>query len=445
MINHKLPPHSVESEQAVLGALILDNSLFPELSAIVQLEDFYRMDHQIIFGAISDLANRHIAATFITLMEHMKKNGSLEDAGGLPYLGTLANDTPGTANVVAYANLIREKSQLRSLICICGDAIEKAFKGEDVSEAVSTLGKASTAILERTSGGAVTFSDAIDASVQDYLAAVDERKFGRTPGIPFGIPYLDTHIGGMRKGETIGIAARTSVGKSTCGNQVALYAASRGFSGVYFSLEENPSNFATRAIARKSSLNLGKIRAGSIDIENLFMDSVNHPDFRGLPLHIESKTFDLTGIVAKIIFFVRKHKVKFAVIDHIGLVKSSAGKNSKRHEDVGLVSRTLKQLAASLDISIIELIQVGRESEKENRYPRLSDLRESGDIEQDLNVCIAMHPIGEVDDKGDQPMALGILKNRFGRRGWAKDRQFVFRGRWQRVDEIEELDEAMDG
>lgn len=436
----RLPPYSIEAEQSVLGGLMLDNRKTAEIAERIKPEDFYREDHQIIFTAEIDLHRAGKPTDFVTLAEHLKQRNLLDAAGGMAYLGSLANDTPSAANVDAYAEIVAERAFLRGLITAGGDIAELGYRPEGRAQA-DLLALLETAVARLRSAGAaresVSLSQALNDAERQWDAANRRRQVGSTAGIPLGLPAIDRATGGILPGDVFGIAARTSIGKTTVALQVAIHAARRGHPGLYVSLEENPASLALRAVAAATDTNLARLRAGDDATGVAIGIAAHHRGLASLPLWIESKTFDLPGILARIARYKRTHGLAFAVIDHIGRVKVQARNGQKRYELVGEVSRSLKETAETLEIGIIPLIQIGRESEKEGRRPKLADLRESGNIEEDLTTCLALHPKPKdpADDSPDQPMEIGLLKNRFGPKAWLKE-TFSFRGATQQLREI---------
>jgi replicative DNA helicase len=240
----------------------------------------------------------------------------------------------------------------------------------------------------------------------------------------------------MRAGELIGVAARTSVGKTAFAVQVAVHAAMSGRKVLFLTLEENPIAVALRGIATTGGVNLTAMRGGFEAAVQHAHDAVVKHDLTALPMWVDSRTFDLGPIRAKISKYARTEGIALAVVDHILLVNVPQRNGAKRYETVGEVTRTLKQTAEELGIPIIALAQLGRDAARSGKRPSLTDLRESGNIEQDLSTCIALHPIGNSDDESvsEQEIELGLLKNRYGRRGWMGEK-LRFLGGIQRFEQ----------
>jgi replicative DNA helicase len=433
----KHPPHSTEAEQSVLGGLIITGARqWAEISGLVCEEDFYTHEHRAVWRALSELATARKTVDQLTLQEHLRQHGKLDEAGGYAYVLGLATETPSAANVMGYAEIVRQHSGLRALIALGQDIAELGYHsgGRDVADLLREADAELAKLRSRGVADAVTFGQATVAALEDIERSRAERAAGRPPGVPYGIPVLDRATGGMRAGELIGVAARTSVGKTAFAVQVSLHAAKMGHRGLFLTLEENPIAVALRGIASVGGVNLTAMRGGYDQAVQFASEAVVRHDLTSLPLWVDSRTFDLGKIRAKITRYARAEHIAFAVVDHILLVNVSLRNGAKRYEAVGEVTRTLKQTAEELGIPIIALAQLGRGAT--GRRPGLTDLRESGNIEQDLSTCIALHPVTEPDDESANELELevGLLKNRYGRRGWMSER-LLFRGNIQRFEQ----------
>lgn len=416
-MNARTPPHSIDAEYTVLGGLMLSSARGETLAADVRLilraDDFYREDHRIIYEAICQLDNDKQPHDFHAVMQ------SIEDTQIKVVVEEIGHGVVTYLSTAYYAGIVKAKAKRRQIIAACNDAMQEVMESDEAAQSVAILSKRLDEILASgIANSAVSSSEAVALSLEDYDRACVERAAGRTPGIPFGMHELDSVTGGMRAGELIGIAARTSIGKTAFAVQAATSAALNGYHGIYITLEETPSAIIMRAAGSCAGVNIAKVRSGDPEISSAYNDAIIKHGLAKMPLWIDSRTFDLQAISSRIAQYVRRNNIKFAVVDHIGLVNVKAAKNQQRYEVVGEVTRTLKQLAEQMNIAIVAVIQVGRDSEKSNRPPRLSDLRESGNIEQDLNVCIALHP---EEDKtlplGDVKINVSLLKNRYGPKG----------------------------
>jgi len=414
----KCPPHSLEAEQSTLGGLLLDNRAWHELAGQLREEDFYLRRHRLVWRAIGELLRREQPCDFVTVAEHLRQRGELEEAGGLAGLGALAVDTPSAANVRAYAAIVRERAALRGLIAAGQDIAGLGWQPE---------GRAAELLLEAAQGRlaqvgrtrqqrARSFAEVIDLADQAIGAARRRREAGEDLGIPSGIPCLDRRTGGWHADSLVVIAARPSLGKTALLNQMAVHAARRGHAGLIFSLEMGPETLGIRAMATAAGVNLTALAGGLRGPHEAAARKA--VELAALPLFVDTETYSLGGICAQAGEYRRVHGIRWAAVDHIGLVEHE-GFHS-RNEQVGAVTRTLKKLAKRLGIPVLALSQLNRGVERERRRPTLADLRDSGNIEQDADVCLFLHSDSE-DNRAAIPVELGLLKNRGGRRGWLQE------------------------
>lgn len=430
------PPHSMEAEQSVLGGLLLDNRHWHEVSAIVHAEDFYTQDHRTIFHGISDLCEEGEPCDFVTLSEKLRQQGNLQNAGGTAYLGTLALDTAGSANVCAYAAIVRERSVLRSLIAVGQDIAQMGYQpgGRDPQELLNAAGNLLGKLHAERVPSVRTMRDILD-SADATIAEVQQRRLeGKSAGVPFGIPWLDQRIGGFRSGQLIFMGARPSIGKSALLNQFALHAAMSGHPGLICSLEMEEDELGFRAMAHYAQQNMTRLSFGS-EIEVAFARE-KRVTLEKAPLFFDTSSYELHDILGQIAIHKRNHDIAWAAVDHIGLIESSQHRTTI--DRVSEVTRSLKKLAKRLGIPIIALSQLSRGVEKENRKPRMSDLRDSGTIEQDANIVIFLHTEAE-DGAQNPPMEFILAKNRGGRRGFSGPR-FTFHGNVQTF--VEQADQS---
>lgn len=431
---------SVEVEADVIGGLMVASMqgtpMAVELAGVIGVEVFTMPAHRAVFETILTLARADQPHDGLAVAEAMK---SREAGITFAEIVNLSLNTPSIVNLGPRAKHLRELANRRAVVEACREAMAVA-ENETASDTIAALTTRLDAILGAGTADALSFGEVVDRAEQHVVHLAESRRRGESLGVPFGIPAVDTLTGGMRGGELIGIAARTSIGKTALANQVAVHAASRGHRGLILSLEESPEGIGLRAIANRGGVNLTMLRAGAVSLDAVADVSINHR-MRDYRLWVDTQTFDLTTITARITQYARKHQIEFAVVDHIGLVRVAMNAGKRRYEALGEVTRTLKLLAGQLGIAIVCLIQVGRDSEKESRRPMLSDLRESGNIEQDLNVCVAMHPKGAADDTGKVDIEIGLLKNRYGARCWLRE-SFEFHGSVQQLRQMMEYDYA---
>lgn len=430
----KTPPHSLEAEQAVLGGLMIDNETYWEVSGIVRKDDFYRKEHRLIYEAISQLTESDQPSDVVTLSELLKQQDELEKAGGMIYLGMLAKDTPSAANIKAYAQIVAERSRARQAISVMNDGVSALFGKEDPDDIVSQT----QAKLEAINSGLrkeVSFMDILRKGID----MIDENRIRRVEGKQAGVSYslkaLDERTGGLRKSQLITIAGRPSLGKTALSHQIALNAARAGIPIGEISLEMSEEQLAIRSFANRFRVNGTALMFGHDGPIQRVTDGLSaDPGFRNIPLYIDSQTFEYHAIVSRIVEWKRKHDIQAVFIDHLGLIQLDAF--DKKVDRLGYMTNNLKRLVKRLDMPIVILCQLNRSSEKEKRRPALSDLRDCGEIEQDVDVAIFLHSEGD-DEAEDVEIEIGLLKNRDGIRGWLpKTIQFLFRKQIQTFEQL---------
>ncbi|PTU31066.1 replicative DNA helicase [Stenotrophobium rhamnosiphilum] len=392
----KLPPHSIEAEQSVLGGLMLDNRTWNDLADRINEEDFYRADHQLIFRAIAELCGTNKPCDFITLCEHLRHQGKLEDAGGVPYLGTLANDTPSAANVMAYAEIVRERSVLRTLIAAGGDIAELGFRpdGRGHSELIDVAEQKVFAIRNKSahaSGGYEMMPRLMDM-VEERIERMRTNP-GSLAGLPTGFDDLDRLTTGFHAGDLVIIAGRPSMGKTSFAMNIAEHVALIEKKGVaVFSMEMPADQLALRVLSSFARIDMGKLRSGELEDRDWDRLTSEGGRVREAPLYI-----DATGALSPLELRARarrmkqRHDIQLIIVDYIQLMQVPGTKENRTNE-ISEISRGLKALAKELEIPVIALSQLNRGVEqRDNKRPRMSDLRESGGIEQDADIVALLY------------------------------------------------------
>jgi replicative DNA helicase len=418
-------------EESVLGALMLRGGSWDLVQGLLREEDFYLQQHRLIFRGIAELAAGDKPRDFQSVAELLRLQERLEPAGGIAYLGTLANDTPSAANVRHYAERVKHYALLRELIAAAGDIAGMGYEpgtrdGESLLQAAEErLGRVARTRQVR----AQSLKEVIDLADKAIQQAAARREQGLDRGIPSGMRCVDERTGGWGEGALVVIAARPSLGKTALLNQFAVHAARRGHAGLICSLEMSPEMLGIRAMAAAAGVNVTKLSCGYKKERDAACAAA--VELGALPLYIDTDSYTLSSICAQISDYRRRYGIQWAAVDHIGLVEADGF--AMRNDQMGHITRSLKKLAKRLRIPVIALSQLNRSVEKERRRPVLADLRDSGNIEQDADVCLFLH--SEADDS--QPvigMQLGLLKNRGGRRGWI-GKTVHFDGRLQRFEE----------
>jgi replicative DNA helicase len=417
----RVPPHSVEAEQAVIGGLLLDNRAWEQIADRIAENDFYRADHRLIFGAIRNLEEKSQPFDAVTLSEWLEKNGQLEDAGGLAYLGRLAKETPTAANIVAYADIVRERSVLRQLIAIGTDIAGSGFRTEGRSsrELVEEAEKRIFKIAEQDMRGRGGFRD-----IKDLLTkTVEEIDFlfqseGNITGIPTGFDKFDENTTGLHPGELIIVAGRPSMGKTTFAMNIAENAAIGHKTPVaVFSMEMPGEQLAMRMISSLGRIDQHHIRTGQLTDEDWPRITSAVHMLSEANLFIDDTPAMSPGEVrARARRIKRKHGLGLIVIDYLQLMQVPGG-SENRATEISEISRGMKALAKELSVPVIALSQLNRSLEQRtDKRPIMSDLRESGAIEQDADLIVFIYR-DEVynEDSPDKGMAeIIIAKQRNG-------------------------------
>jgi replicative DNA helicase len=417
----KVPPHSVEAEQAVIGGLLLDNRAWEDIGDRVSENDFYRGDHRLIFNAIRSLEEKSQPFDAVTLSEWLGKHGQLEDAGGMAYIGRLAKETPTAANIVAYADIVRERSVLRQLIAVGTDIAGSGFKTEGRSsrELVEIAEKRVYEIAEqdmRGRGGFRDIKELLTKTVEeiDYLF----QSEGNITGVPTGFDKFDESTTGLHGGELIIIAGRPSMGKTTFAMNIAENAAIGHRTPVaVFSMEMPGEQLAMRMISSLGRIDQHHVRTGQLTDEDWpRITSAVHMLSEAKLFIDDTPALSPGEVRARARRIKRKHGLGLVVLDYLQLMQVPGG-GENRATEISEISRGLKAMAKELNVPVIALSQLNRSLEQRpDKRPIMSDLRESGAIEQDADLIVFIYR-DEVynDDSPDKGMAeIIIAKQRNG-------------------------------
>ncbi|MGH8399500.1 MAG: replicative DNA helicase [Gammaproteobacteria bacterium] len=436
----RVPPHSVEAEQAVLGGLMLDNATWELLADRLTEDDFYRQDHRLLFRAIIELTEHDTPFDAVTLAEWLQGRNLLEQAGGLAYLATLARDTPTAANVRAYADIVRERSVLRQLIRVGGELAEAAFRpeGRGTAELLDFAERQVFDIAER--GGRmqrsfVRVSELLSRTV-DRLDALMHANSPVT-GLASGIDKFDEMTTGLQPGDLIIIAGRPSMGKTAFAMNIAEYSACKPENPVptaVFSLEMSGEQLAMRLISSLGRIDQQKIRTGRLDPEDWQRVSSAISIMSKAPMFIDDTGgLTPTELRARARRLKREHNLGLLVVDYLQLMQVP-GTRENRATEISEICRSLKSLAKELQIPIVALSQLNRSLETRNdKRPIMSDLRESGSIEQDADLIVFIYRDEvynkESPDKGTAEIIIGKQRN-----GPIGDVRTTFLGRFTRFE-----------
>lgn len=399
MVYGKLPPQAKELEEAVLGAVMLEKSAFDNLiDTNLKPECFYVEAHQIIFTAMQSMQQRGIPIDILTVVEELKRLGKLDEVGGPYYITKLTNAVVSTAHIDAHARIILQKFIQRELIRISGEIIGDAY--EDSTDVFDLLDDSETKMFNITNNYLKKNFDDIGSVLAKTINRIDELRT-RTEdisGVPSGFTELDKITYGWQPSDLIILAARPAVGKTAFALNLARNAAMNPIKPTpvaFFSLEMSAGQLVQRILSAESEIMLEKISRGKLEeYEYQQLHAKGIKRLETAPLYIDdTAALNIFEFRAKARRLVNKHNVGFIIIDYLQLMSGSGEKNTNREQEISTISRNLKTLAKELQIPIIALSQLSRavETRKESKMPQLSDLRESGAIEQDADMVMFIY------------------------------------------------------
>lgn len=416
-----VPPHSLEAEQSVLGAMIIDKTAINTAIEILKPEDFYREANKEIFEAINELFNKNEPVDLITLSEELKNRGTLENVGGLTYLANLSSGVSTTANTKYYCEIVEEKSILRRLIKTCDDIIGKSYESSE--EVSSIIEQAEKGIFDITQGrdrdGFAPIKDALleSFSKMEEMAA----KGGGITGLTTGFIDLDNKLSGLQKSDLVLLAARPSMGKTALGLNIALNSALKEDASVaIFSLEMSKEQLVQRMLSSFAHVELQNIINGNLTEEEWMKVIQAMGPLSQIDIFIDDTAgISLTEMKAKSRRLKIEKGIDLIVIDYLQLMESSS-RQENRQQEISAISRGLKALAKEMDCPVIALSQLSRAPElRSDHRPILSDLRESGAIEQDADVVLFLYrdEYYDVDSEKKNIGEVIIAKHRNGPTG----------------------------
>ena len=418
-------PQSIEAEQSVIGSMLIDKSAIAQVLEKLQEDDFYRDGHRVIYKAIQEMFAKDIAVDLVTLLEYLKTTDMLEKAGGVTYISELSASVPTTANLGAYIKIVEEKSTLRRLIKASTNIIEESYNGgKDVEMVIDSAQKKIFDIAEKK-----------DSKEYEPLSNVLERGFleierlfnnkGQITGVGSGIKDLDAKTSGFQKGDMVLIAARPSMGKTTFSLNIAENAALKeGKSVVIFSLEMSKEQLAYKLLCSQASVDMLKLRTGNLDDDDWERIARATGPLSKAKIYIDDTAgMSVMEMRSKCRKIKMEHGIDMILIDYLQLMSGSAGSSDNRQQEVSEISRSIKALAKEMECPVIALSQLSRAPEQRaDHRPMLSDLRESGSIEQDADVVMFLYR-DEYYNKETEEKGIGeciIAKQRNGPVGTVK-------------------------
>ena len=383
-----LPPQAIEAEQSVLGGLLLDNAAFDRIDGQLKANDFYQAAHQSIYRAITGLLQRGEPADVITVSDVIERAGETERTGGLAYLGDLAANTPTAANINAYARMVVDAKARRDMIQAGQRIIEIARdKGSDAVTRVDAASGIVAALSDQRGDRAPTsISELMTTAIDNIQKRVDAG--GAISGLSTGFVDLDKAMTGLHPGNLVVLAGRPAMGKTTLGVNIAENVALQGGTALVFSLEMPGDDLAERSIARAGGINTMALREGRLTEDDYERLSAALGKLNGTKLVIDDDpaTATVSQMRRKALRIKRERGLPLVVIDYLQLMRGDGG---NRNEEIGGITRGLKLLAKELRIPIVLLSQLNRGvEERTDKRPMMSDLRESGAIEQDADVIL---------------------------------------------------------
>ena len=390
----RIPPHDIEAEQAIIGSMLTDKDAVIAAVEVLQEQDFYREDNKIIYSAILNLYNRAEPIDIITLKSELKSMGKFEAVGGLEYIVQLPDKVPTTSNVEQYIKIVEEKSMLRALIKTADELITLGYDPtQEVEQVIDTAEKKIFQVMQKKNQKGYSSIKDILVDTFTQLEQLYNQKESIT-GVPTGFVDLDYRTSGLHNSDLILVAARPAMGKSAFALNIATNAAVRAKVPVaIFSLEMSKEQMTNRILCSEAMVDSAKVRTGKIDDDEWAKLAATSGELSEAGIYID----DTPGItIGEIRSKCRKMKLEknigLVVIDYLQLVQGSNKKGGSREQEIAEISRSLKILAKEIDVPVIALSQLSRAPEQRiDHRPMLSDLRESGSIEQDADIVMFLY------------------------------------------------------
>lgn len=390
----RIPPHDIEAEQAIIGSMLTDKDAVIAAVEVLQEQDFYREDNKIIYSAILNLYNRAEPIDIITLKSELKSMGKFEAVGGLEYIVQLPDKVPTTSNVEQYIKIVEEKSMLRALIKTADELITLGYDPtQEVEQVIDTAEKKIFQVMQKKNQKGYSSIKDILVDTFTQLEQLYNQKESIT-GVPTGFVDLDYRTSGLHNSDLILVAARPAMGKSAFALNIATNAAVRAKVPVaIFSLEMSKEQMTNRILCSEAMVDSAKVRTGKIDDDEWAKLAATSGELSEAGIYID----DTPGIsIMEIRAKCRKMKLEknigLVVIDYLQLVQGSNKKGGSREQEIAEISRSLKILAKEIDVPVIALSQLSRAPEQRmDHRPMLSDLRESGSIEQDADIVMFLY------------------------------------------------------
>ncbi|WP_309081825.1 replicative DNA helicase [Zhihengliuella sp.] len=433
----RTPPQDIVAEQSVLGGMMLSKDAIADCVEVLRGQDFYRPSHELIYEAVIDLYGRGEPADAVTVADLLTKRGDISRVGGPAYLHTLIQSVPTAANAGFYAEIVRERAVLRRLVNAGTKIVQLGYAQDGEVDAIVNEAQAEVMSVAERRGAEdyVPLRDIIEGTV-DEIESAGSRGEG-VIGVPTGFYELDELTQGLQGGQMIVVAARPAVGKSTFALDFARSAAIKNnMTTVFFSLEMGRNEIAMRLLSAEASIGLQDLRKGTVKDEQWAKIASTMGKLNDAPLYIDdSPNMSLMEIRAKCRRLKQKHDLKLVVLDYLQLM-SSGKRVESRQQEVSEFSRALKLLAKELDVPVIALSQLNRGSEQRtDKKPMVSDLRESGSIEQDADMVILLHREDIYDKESPRAGEADVIVAKH-RNGPTKTIVVAFQGHYSRFSNM---------
>ena len=390
----RVPPQDIVAEKSLLGAILISDKVLPEILMIVRPQDFYDPKHQIIFGAMSSLYDQHRPIDLLTLTSELKSTKNLKTIGGAPYLTELSNFVPAAAHAKAYAEIVEKASTRRRLINAGTKIANQAY--EDDADVQSLIGSAERELFEVSDKVVRSDYVAMDELLADAFDRIEElqKNKGALRGLKTGFRDLDKKTAGFQKGDLVIIGARPAMGKTTFAQNLTYNIASMNKKGVlFFSMEMAANEIVDRMISDVSGVDNWKMRTGNLSEDEFQRIGEALGEMDELPIYIDdTSSMTITDLRNKARRAMHDHDIGIVIVDYLQLIQGSDRYKGNRVQEVTEISRGLKILARELEIPVVALAQLSRSvTGRDDPRPVLSDLRESGSIEQDADLVMFLH------------------------------------------------------
>ncbi len=417
----RIPPHNAEAERSVLGAAMLDKYVLSEILEEVKAEDFYNENHKEIFQAIWELYRDNSPVDMLTVCEELKRRKALDMVGGRAYIATLTAEVPSTANAAEYAKIVAEKATLRQMIKTSEDITEKGYEAK--MDAAEILDYAESGIFSIAQRRQKNDYAKIQDVLLENLRIIDEasKNKDKIVGIPTGFKELDEKTSGLQRSDLVIVAARPAMGKTAFALNIAQQSAVKaGSSVIIFSLEMGKEQLGQRLLAMQARVEMQKLKQGDLDRTDWDRISMAANDLNGTKIVIDDTPgISLMEMRNKCRRLKAEQGLDLVVVDYLQLMKFD-GKVDSRQQEISAISRNMKLLAREMDCPVIVLSQLSRAPEQRpDKRPILSDLRESGSIEQDADIVIFLYRDDYYNPETETPgvCEINIAKHRSGPTG----------------------------